>query len=237
MGAYVMERPNLVIIHGWTYTIEPWKRTVELLEAGGVRVIQLRVPGLTTPSEEVWTIDGYVSWLEQELKSIDRPIVLGHSNGGRIAMHYLRSHPDAFRALILLNSAGVEIAPTALSAKRRLLRGLAKLLAPLKYIPGIKKIVYRLLGSDYGRAPKNMQATLRNMLESDKDFSPSGITTPTTILWGEADTTTPLAMGRKIAAALPHACLMTFANWKHAPYISHPDELAAAIVEAIGVRV
>lgn len=229
-----MAHSPLVIIHGWTYTIEPWTQTVEILKAAGIEVIQLRVPGLTQPSDDVWTIDGYVSWLEGELSKIDHPVVLGHSNGGRIAMHYLRAHPDAFTKLILLNSAGVEVAPATLSTKRRVLATASKILAPLKYIPGAKKIVYRLLGSDYGRAPKNMQVTLQNMLASDKEFSPRDITTPTVVLWGEDDTTTPLAMGQKIASELPNARLLTFPGWKHAPYITHPEETAQAIIDAMG---
>lgn len=232
-----MATSPLVIIHGWTYTIEPWKTTVELLRKQGIDIIQLRVPGLTAASDDVWTIDGYVTWLEDELAHIDRPIVLGHSNGGRIAMHYLLSHPDAFEKLILLNSAGVETAPVNLSVKRRILRAASKILAPLKYVPGVKKIVYRALGSDYGRAPKNMQATLANLLASDKDFSPRAITTPTIVLWGEDDTTTPLAMGQKIASELPRARLFTFEGWKHAPYITHPHELAEAIVDAVEAKV
>jgi len=223
----------LVIIHGWTYTIEPWAATVELLRKAGVEVIQLRVPGLTSPSDDVWTIDSYVSWLEKELTGIPKPIVLGHSNGGRIALHYLTIHPGAFEKLILLNSAGVEVAPSSISAKRRVLRVASKVLAPLKHVPGIKKLVYKLLGSDYGRAPKNMQATLQNMLTSDKDFSPRSIETPTVLIWGESDTTTPLAMGLKIAGEMPHAVIHMHSGWRHAPYITHPEEVAQAIQSAI----
>lgn len=223
----------LVIIHGWTYTIEPWTKTVELLRHAGIEVIQLRVPGLTAPNDDVWTIDTYVAWLEKELVNIPNPIVLGHSNGGRIAMHYLTIHPDAFEKLILLSSAGVETAPSTLSTKRRVLRRASKVLAPLKHVPGVRKVVYKLLGSDYGRAPKNMQATLQNMLASDKDFSPRNIETPTILLWGESDNTTPLAMGMKIANEMPHAIIHMFSGWKHAPYITHPEELAHAIESAI----
>ena len=227
----------LVIIHGWTYTIEPWTKTVELLRNAGIKVIQLRVPGLTAPSDDVWTIDSYVAWLEKELANVPHPIVLGHSNGGRIAMHYLTTHPGAFEKLILLSSAGVEVAPTSISAKRRVLRVVSKVLAPLKHVPGVRKVVYKLLGSDYGRAPKNMQTTLQNMLASDKDFSPRHIETPTIILWGESDSTTPLAMGLKIASEIPHALIHMYPVWRHAPYITHPEQLARAIQSAIEEKV
>lgn len=223
----------LVIIHGWTYTIKPWDKTVTILKEMGVEVHQLRVPGLTQPSDAVWTIDAYVAWLDQELQAIPNPIVLGHSNGGRIAMHYLAQHPNRFKKLILLNSAGVTISSTSRSLKKTAVKASAKVLKPLKYIPGVRRVVYRALGSDYGRAPKNMQATLHNMLEADKGFSPRMITSPTVMLWGESDNVTPLAMGKKIADELPTATLHTFPGWGHAPYLTHPEQVADAIMAAM----
>ena len=44
---------TLYIIHGWAYSIEPWQQTVDWLRENGVDVKQLRVPGLTEPSDEV----------------------------------------------------------------------------------------------------------------------------------------------------------------------------------------
>ena len=223
----------LVIIHGWTYTIKPWDKTVTILKEMGVGVHQLRVPGLTQPSDAVWTIDAYVAWLDQELQAIPNPIVLGHSNGGRIAMHYLAQHPNRFKKLILLNSAGVAISSTSQSLKKTAVKASAKILKPLKYIPGVRRVVYRALGSDYGRAPKNMQATLNNMLAADKDFSPRMIATPTIMLWGESDNVTSLAIGKKIADELPTATLHTFPGWGHAPYLTHPEQVADAIMAAM----
>ena len=36
-----MSKPELYIIHGWTYTVEPWKRTLELLKEAGIKVSPL----------------------------------------------------------------------------------------------------------------------------------------------------------------------------------------------------
>lgn len=226
---------KLFIIHGWTYSIKPWTKTVELLSASGIEVVQLRVPGLTSPSLDVWTIDGYVTWLENELKGEKNPIVLGHSNGGRIAMHYLEKHPGAFKQLILLASAGVEVDSEKLSSKRKILRLASKGLSPLKHIPGAKKVVYRLLGSDYNAAPPNMKKTLANMLASDRTFDPSFITIPTNILWGKADRTTPLKMGEKLHRLIKPSTLEVHDTWAHAPYITHPDELATSLQQIIGI--
>lgn len=224
---------KLFIIHGWAYSIEPWQNTVDNLREQGVEVVQLKVPGLTEPSNEIWTVEKYVAWLGEQLVHEDHPIVLGHSNGGRIAMHFDVEHLGKFRKLMLLNSAGIEIRSERLSVKRRIIRIAAKLLKPLKHIPGLKKLVYRLLGSDYGNAPKNMQATLAHMLASDRSFDATKVTAPTSILWGEADTTTPLAMGKKLHQLISQSTLKTIPDWHHAPYRTHPEQLATEILKIL----
>ena len=225
---------KLWIIHGWTYSIEPWTSVVSILRSKGVEVTQFRVPGLTSESDAVWDIDGYVEWLHGELEGADRPIVLGHSNGGRISLNFLKKYPNRFEKLILLSAAGINVSNQKISLKRRVFRLGAKILKPLKYIPVVRKVVYRLVGgSDYDNAPANMKKTLHNMLESDKNLDLSNINTSTAILWGREDHVTPLAQGRKMAHDLPGATLKEFDGWAHAPYITHPVELAAAILEEL----
>ena len=219
------------IIHGWTYSIEPWTSVVSILRSKGVEVEQLCVPGLTAESDEVWDIAGYVEWLDGKLAGVERPIVLGHSNGGRISLNYLKKYPGRFEKLVLLNAAGINVNDEKVSLKRRMFRLGAKVLKPLKYIPFVRKVVYRLIGgSDYDNAPANMKQTLHNMLESDKQLDLTDIQTPTTVLWGLEDRVTPIAQGRKMARELPDARLREFAGWAHAPYITLPNELAAAIL-------
>ena len=225
---------KLYIIHGWTYSIEPWTATISILRSKGYEVEQLRVPGLTSESDEVWDVDKYVAWLRDELAGVEQPIVLGHSNGGRISLNYLKKYPDSFQKLILLSAAGINVSDQKISVKRWLFRTAATVLRPLKYIPLVRKVVYRVIGgSDYDRAPANMKKTLHNVLESDKYLDISDITVPTAILWGKADPVTVLAQGRKMANELPNATIREFDSWAHAPYITHPNELAQAIIEEL----
>lgn len=227
-------KKTVYIIHGWTYTIEPWTATVSILRSKGVEVVQLRVPGLTAESNQVWDIDGYVEWLRGVLKDARQPIILGHSNGGRIALNYLKKYPGSFEKLILLNAAGINVSNEKISLKRRVFRIASKVLKPLKYIPGVRKVVYRLIGgSDYDNAPANMKKTLHNMLESDKNLTLTDISTPTAVLWGKNDPITPLAQGRKMAHDLPHATIHEFDGWAHAPYITDPVGLAEAIMKEL----
>lgn len=229
-----MTTKKLIIIHGWTYSIEPWTATVSVLRSSGVEVRQLRVPGLTSESDAVWDIDGYVEWLHAELEGEKDIVVLGHSNGGRIAMNYLLKFPGAFHHLILLNSAGTYENEATVSLKRRVFRVLAKVFRVLRYIPLFRKVVYKIAGGgDYNRAPENMKKTLHNMLESDKDLAIKDIGTRTSVIWGENDTVTPLAQGKKIARLLPNSSIVTVKEWGHAPYITHPNELAQSILHVL----
>lgn len=216
---------DLYIVHGWTYTVEPWKSTIEILRKKGFSINMLHVPGLTEPSNREYTIDDYVKWADQEIP--DGAVALGHSNGGRILLNLCAKKPDKLRYLILLDAAGI-YEP---SARKRLVEKVAKIGKPLKKIPGVDKAFHRLTGStDYSRAPENMKVTLANMLDSDKDLDFSKVETRTFILWGKKDTTTPPRQGTMMYEKLPNAELKFYANWTHAPYISDPEGLARALI-------
>lgn len=225
---------RLYIIHGWTYGIKPWEPAVKDLREAGIEVVQLKVPGLTYKSDKLWTIDDYVEWLKGELSGEKNPIVLGHSNGGRIALNYITKYPGKLSHLILLDSAGVYDASTSVSMKRKVLKALSKALKPLKKVPLFKKVVYRLIGaSDYNLAPPNMKATLVNMINSDKNLELDKVKVQTTILWGLDDKTTPIWQGRKMHQLIAGSELTEFEGWRHSPYITHPKDLAKAIIKTM----
>ena len=219
---------DLYIVHGWTYTVEPWKKTLEILRDNGLSVKMLHVPGLTEESKKVFTIEDYMKWADQNIP--DGAIALGHSNGGRILLNLCAKKPEKLKYLILLDSAGV-YEPTM---KKKIVQKLAKLGKPLKKISIFDKVFHKITGStDYSRAPENMKKTLANMLESDKDLDFAKVETKTFILWGKKDTTTPPRQATAIYEKLPNAELKFYANWTHAPYISNPEELAKVLTNLI----
>lgn len=223
-----MSKTKLYIIHGWTYTVAPWEKTIELLEKKDVGVEMLHVPGLTTSSKKVWTIEEYVKWADRNLP--DGAVALGHSNGGRILLNLCSENPAKLKQLILLDSAGVY----EVSSKRDVARSLSKKLSFLKKVPGLTKVWHKLTGAtDYAKAPQNMKETLSNMLESDKKLDLAKVTTPTSILWGEADTVTPPRQAEVMHEKIPNNTLELYPDWTHAPYISHPAELAKAILKVL----
>ena len=219
---------DLYIVHGWTYTVEPWRHTLQILRDKGISVKMLRVPGLTEESKKEFTIYDYMKWADREIP--DGAVALGHSNGGRILLNLCAAKPEKLKYLILLDSAGI-YEPTL---KKKLVEKAAKIGKPLKKIPVIDKAFHKITGStDYSKAPENMKKTLVNMIESDKNLDFSKVETKTYILWGKKDTTTPPRQGTLMYEKLPNAELKFYANWTHAPYISSPEELARALITLV----
>ena len=223
---------TLYIIHGWTYTVEPWNRTIKILnDKYQIKVEMLHVPGLTDPSKKVWTIDEYVKWADSLLP--EDAIVLGHSNGGRILLNLLSRQPDRVSHLILLDAAGV-YEP---SKKRDILRKLSQVLAPLRRVKILRKIIHKMIGAgDYDKAPENMKKTLTNMLDSDRNLDISKVKVKTDILWGEMDKITPPRQAKKMHQLSKKSRLKLFPNWTHAPYIVDPEGLAKTISIIMGIK-
>ena len=99
---------KIIILHGWTYSTDKWTNFVELLKKSGFDVEVLKIPGLTEESNEVWDLDKYSKWLFDKMsKENEKVILLGQSNGGRIASYFASKHPDKVRNLILIDSAGI----------------------------------------------------------------------------------------------------------------------------------
>ena len=227
---------KLYIVHGWSYSLELWEPTLRCLAAENVEVKILKVPGLTKPSQKVWTVDAYVTWLDKELKTAQQPIVLGHSNGGRLLLNYCLKHRQKIGHLILLNSAGMQPTPRQ-RLKYFLLRLISKMAGPLKKVGFIRKVAYRLLGvGDYNQAPANMKLTLRNMLESDSALESQlrYIKTPVSFIWGENDKITPLKAGIFLHSKLRNVrSFRVLEGAAHAPYVSHSQMLTQAILDIL----
>jgi pimeloyl-ACP methyl ester carboxylesterase len=217
---------TLYIVHGWTYDIAPWEAVAEELKKLGVNAKLLRVPGLTTPSKKVWTVQEYVNCADTSIP--DGAVALGHSNGGRILLNLASEKPDKLGGLILLDAAGVY----ERSFKRLILRVVAKIFAPFKKIEILRRVFHKFIGaSDYDKAPDNMKKTLHNMIMSDKRLGLEKITVQTRIIWGREDTITPLRMGQKLRAELKNSRLVIKDGWRHAPYFKYPVELAEEIAK------
>lgn len=227
---------KIYIVHGWAYNTDKWQQIMKYLrDEKSIDSVMLHVPGLTSPSQDVWNLDKYVEWLHGEIAKASSPVVLiGHSNGGRISMAFAIKYPKFVRQLILIDSAGVYHNEPKLRFKKAVFGNAAKLGKKLTKSAKLRKLLYRSARAhDYEQAPPNMQQTMVNLSNDDKGLAPENITVPTQLIWGARDKLTPLGDGKLLAAKIAGAQLHVIDDARHAPFYTHPNQVGDIIDEVL----
>ena len=230
-----METMNIFILHGWTYSTEKWNPFVDLLKQKGIEVNLLKIPGLTEEIDREWIIDDYVSWLKKITdKTKDKIILIGHSNGGRIALNFALKYPDKLSNLILIDSAGIYHNELLIKIKRLVFGHIAKVGNKLNSSEIFKTLLYKIVGeSDYKNATPVMKQTMINLINSDKFLSLGKVEVPTSIIWGREDKTTPLSDGKLMHKLIKNSNLQIIEDARHSPMFTNPEEAAKIIYEYI----
>lgn len=99
--------PPILFIHGWCCNNTFWRDQVpHFSKKHRVVAADLRGHGESDKPDQDYTIEGFVddvAWLINELK-LEKPIVIGHSMGGTIALNLARKHRELTSAIVLVDS-------------------------------------------------------------------------------------------------------------------------------------
>ncbi len=229
---------HVVVLHGWGSTPRRWEpfsdALQKMLPENHIHIP--RIPGFDkqNPLSQPYTITDYSDWLASYLrdKNIQNPIIIGHSHGGRVALHYA-SHYKNISKLVLIAAAGL---PSSNRLKTTLFRYVAKtgkrVLSIMSIVPNTKlftfaqKILYKATReSDYLKATPLMKKTLVNVLHYKAEPDLRNITAPTLCIWGNQDTSTPLKNGKIINNTIQYSCLKVISGG-HNIHVTHPKEIA-----------
>ncbi|MBI4091712.1 MAG: alpha/beta hydrolase [Candidatus Levybacteria bacterium] len=225
-------RSKILILHGWSYSIEKWKPFLKLLKESGVEYRVLKIPGLTAPLSNVWTLNNYTSWLLRKAKSEKRIALLGHSNGGRIVAAFAAKFPEKISHLILIDSAGIIRRDFKSLIKKHVFATAAKIGRVLTNSDSIRNLFYKAVGEeDYNKASPILKKTMLNLISQDLEPVFSKVKSPTLIIWGQNDTITPVSDGEKIYVLIQDSKLKIIENASHSPQFSHPKETSEIIIE------
>lgn len=237
VGANKLKIKNLklriFILHGWAYETFKWEPFLEELRKNGVEGELLKIPGLTAPLEKPWTLDDYVAWLDEETKGEKQKKILGHSNGGRIAIAYALKHPEKVSQLFLIDSAGIYHKELFLRLKRKAFWELAKI--GKKVVPAhFKSVLYKIAREhDYERANPVLRETMRNLITVDLLPKLSKITIPTVIIWGRKDKMTPFKDAVTMHMLIKNSDLFSISNAQHSPQFTHVSEVVEVILNIL----
>jgi pimeloyl-ACP methyl ester carboxylesterase len=255
----VLERPGkdpaVVLIHGLPGTADDFDDVTARLP--GRHTIAFDRPGFGFSSggfhpfaEQLTTLDALLARLH-----VTRPVLVGHSYGGTLALAYAERRPQAVRALVLVDAAaggehtgGFEraqshfiqflswpvVQPLADVTFSQLVRtasakqGDAQAFDPGDVDPAHER---RLLALNMRH--EDLDAYAGEEQEADDVFAGvdrglATIAAPAVVIQGAGDKLVTPDHGRKIAATLPHARLAIVSGGHMAPYV-HPAVVAAAI--------
>ena len=199
------EGKDIILLHGWGQNIEMMKPLGDSF-CDRFRITILDLPGFGESDEpkETWTIDDYELMLEDFIKElkIKKPIVIGHSFGGRLAIRYSARNP--IEKLVLFGSPCIRI-QESLSLKVRMLKSIKKL-------PGMDKFgeyMKQYIGSrDYKAASPVMRQTLVEVVNEDLSKYAKEIEEPTLLIWGQNDTEAPVNEAKELEKIMIDAALI-----------------------------
>ena len=220
----------VLLLHGWGANLASLGPVYQAL-AQGFHVLSLDLPGFgaSAPPPEPWGSDDYASLLEKFLaaKEIKKPIILGHSFGGKLsAILGIRSQA---RNLILVGSTGI---PPKRGTDYYIRVYSYKLAKRLLNLPGLSRFKAKALArwektnasSDYQQTSGVMRATFVKVVNEDLRRHLPNIAVPTLLIWGELDTATPPADGHLMEKLIPDSGLVILEGAGHYAYLDKLPE-------------
>lgn len=211
------EGKDILLLHGWGQNIEMMKMLGDNF-SDRFRITILDFPGfgLSEEPSESWTIKDFADMLDEFVKElgIKKPIIMGHSFGGRVAIRYSADH--VVEKIVLFGSPCVR--------EERELPLSVKILKGIKKLPGMDKIgefAKNFIGSrDYKAASPIMRQTLVDVVNEDLSKYAKEIDCPTLLIWGENDTEAPVEDAKILEGIMVDAALIVLPG-THYAYIEN----------------
>ncbi|MEI8055496.1 MAG: alpha/beta hydrolase [bacterium] len=216
----------LLLLHGWGCSAEAVaKLQKHLARQFTTYAIDLPGFGLSTVPEEIWGSAEYANSIAQfinAVKIID-PILIGHSMGGKIIIELVARKLVNVKKIVLISSAGVRL-PRSFKLNLRIC--FFKILKFLS-IFGLQLEMYKKkFGSaDYKNASGRMRSILVKVVNEDVTALLSQIKVPTLLLWGDQDTSTPLAAGAIMHKMISGSEFKVFSGSGHFPFLDNYEKV------------
>jgi pimeloyl-ACP methyl ester carboxylesterase len=254
--------PAVVLIHGLPGTAQDFDDVTALLP--GRHTIAFDRPGFGYSSGGFHPFAEQITALDELLAElhVQRPVLVGHSYGGTLALAYAERRPENVRGLVLVDAAaGGERTGGFERAQASFVQFLSwPVVQPIADVTFSQLV--RTASAKQGDAqafdpgdvdPTHEQRLLaHNMRHEDLDAYAgeeheandvfervdarlATIDVPAVVIQGAGDKLVTADHGRRIAATLPHARLVMVGGGHMAPYV-HPGVVAAATRKLLAQR-
>jgi pimeloyl-ACP methyl ester carboxylesterase len=227
---YGDDTPWVLALHGWRRDHRDFDA---VFSTGGLDAVALDLPGFGSAPvpPAAWGSDEYAEAIAPVLEEMQgRVVVIGHSFGGRVAVHLAAAYPAQIAGLVLSGAPlhrvpGSRVKP---SFAYRVARQMAS--CHLVTQRRMESIRQRYGSDDYKAATGVMRDVLVRSLGEDYGPVLSAVSCPVELVWGDNDTAAPLAVAKQLEAELAESHLVVCPGAGHLTPLTAPDELRSAIV-------
>ncbi len=219
----------VVFLHGWLTNLESMKPLSEnLIKTHKVYLVDVVGFGKSSlPKEPLNSLD-FAEFLKEFLDklNIENPVLIGHSNGGRIIINAVGRNIVKAKKIVLIDSAGIKPKRSFGYYLKLFVYKTGKLfLNLLPNTKGIKEFKERLRGkvgsSDYKASPTVLKDTMKIILNEDVKKILPNIKVPTLLIWGGRDTATPISDAKLMEKLIPDAGIVEYPYGTHFSYLEN----------------
>jgi len=191
--------PRVLALPGWMRKRTDFAATLEGLDA-----LALDLPGFGGSSPEPpepMGAAGYAALVAPALEACaDRVVVIGHSFGGRVAVHLAADHPDRVAALVLTGAPLLHRAgrPSQPPAWYRTVRWLNR----KGIVPDarMEKLRNDRASADYRNASGVMRAVLVTTVNESYEDVLARVHQPVELVWGDPEPDVPVEVAERAAS-------------------------------------
>ncbi|XMB86937.1 alpha/beta hydrolase [Mycoplasmatota bacterium WC44] len=216
------EGQDILILHGWGGDLTSLEEVGHLLKSK-YKVWLLDLPGFgDSKIKYPYDLNDFVLELRKFVNDngIEKPILIGHSFGGRIIIKYSVNY-DVDR-IVLIDSAGVVRQNIIYYYKVCSYKLVRTILRTFGHKNLIEKYRERKSSNDYNNSSLIMKEVLKKIYV-DLRSSIKSISVDTLLIWGEKDTITPLKDGKLMNKLIEHSGLVIIPNAGHFPFLDNKN--------------
>jgi len=240
-------RPRIALIHSLALDRSFWNGVVPLLTPhADVLTFDCRGHGQSAKVKMIYTPELLAGDLASLLDHVNWPraVIAGCSMGGCIAQAFAGVYPDRVEALAVIDSTAW-YGPTAPKDWRdRAATAAAKGFEAMSAFQATRWIsdAFRETHPEVIRANIDVflandvdcyRATCEMLGDADLRHYQASMRMPVSVVVGEEDYATPVAMSEQIHKALPHSTLSVLSNVRHLTPIECPDLIAQKILALV----
>lgn len=225
----------VLLLHGWGDNLAGLAALQKDL-ADGFEVVSVDLPGFgqTQPPAVAWNLDNYAGFVRAFLQKIAAGTpyaIIGHSNGGALAVRGLALGELKADKLVLLAAAGIRHKG---GVRRALLKLVAKtgnvatLWMPERYRRALRESLYGVAGSDMLVVPQ-LQETFKRTVRQDVQQDAAKLSLPTLLIYAENDRAVPLADAHRYQQLIKNSELQVIPGAGHFVHLDKPEQVVNAM--------